>query len=55
MRPVVQDPRDPVRGPGPVKGAGGSVIPGIMNGVATMAGGIGINDQGKFGLKTGKG
>lgn len=53
MRPVVQDPRDPVRGPGPVKGAGGSAIPGIMNGVATMASGLGINDKGKFGLKTG--
>jgi len=53
MRPIVQDPRDPVRGPAPVKGAGGSVIPGIMNGVATLAGGFGINSSGQIKVKTG--
>jgi len=53
MRPIVQDPRDPVRGPAPVKGAGGSVIPGIMNGVATLAGGFGINSRGQIKVKTG--
>jgi hypothetical protein len=59
VRPVVQDPRDPVRGPAPVKGAGGSAIPGIVNGVATMASGIGFSPDSsgnmKFGLLKGKG
>ena len=40
VRPVVQDPRAPERGPGPVKGAGGSAVSGILQGVATIAGGI---------------
>jgi hypothetical protein len=50
VRPIVQDPREPVRGPAPIKGAGGSAIPGIMNGVATLAGGINFGaGQLKFG------
>ena len=53
VRPVVQDPRAPERGPGPVKGAGGSAVPGILQGVATMASGFGFNSSGKFGVKTG--
>jgi hypothetical protein len=45
VRPVVQDPRDPVAPPAPVKGqtSAGSVWPTIMNGVATLAGGFQVN------------
>jgi hypothetical protein len=58
VRPIVQDPREPVRGPAPVKGAGGNAVPGILNGVATLAGGFkvtpGSNGQGmSIGIKTG--
>ena len=54
VRPTVQDPRAPERGPGPVKGAGGSALPGILNGVASFAGGIGINSgTKKLEFKTG--
>jgi hypothetical protein len=56
-RPVIQDPREPVRGPAPVKGQGGSAMPAIMNGVASFAGGFGFSpkDGGgmKFGVKIG--
>ena len=58
VRPTVQDPRAPERGPAPMKGAGGNAVPGILNGVATLASGFKVNpaSAGKgmsIGIKTG--